>query len=170
MLAFAVFPRPFFSQTGPRSDLPPLEFLGFRAGTHLAEIAAHAKELGSTGLKCDRARRDQGITECRGALVDSLSGQPIELWFSAVDSAADILTLSGPVTAEQLMAWRNRLESAFGLVGARVQGSQWMLQWVRNRQMLRLTWRVDQHEKVASVSLVDGPLLDDWGRRRTQRP
>jgi hypothetical protein len=45
-----------------------------------------------------------------------------------------------------------------------------MLQWVRQGRMLRLTWRVDNNAKVASVSLVDGWILDDWGRRRDQTP
>ena len=34
--------------------------------------------------------------------------------------------------------------------------------------MMRLTWRVDNNAKVASVSLIDGFVLDDWGRRRDQ--
>jgi hypothetical protein len=33
--------------------------------------------------------------------------------------------------------------------------------------MLRLTWRIEQGEKVASVSLVDGRVLDAWGRSRS---
>ena len=51
-----------------------------------------------------------------------------------------------------------------------VQGPQWMLQWVRQGRMMRLTWRVDNNAKVASVSLVDGWILDDWGRNRDERP
>jgi hypothetical protein len=30
--------------------------------------------------------------------------------------------------------------------------------------MLRLTWRIERGEKVASVSLVDGRVLDAWSR------
>jgi hypothetical protein len=41
-----------------------------------------------------------------------------------------------------------------------------MMQWVRQGRMLRLTWRIEKSQKLASVSLVDGHLLDDWGRTR----
>jgi hypothetical protein len=43
-----------------------------------------------------------------------------------------------------------------------------VLEWVRHRQMLRLSWRSKGREFEASVSLVDGALLDGWanqGRR-----
>ncbi|HWN18450.1 MAG TPA: hypothetical protein VNO19_05990, partial [Gemmatimonadales bacterium] len=52
----------------------------------------------------------------------------------------------------------------YGRVGPRIQGAQWMLQWVRRGRMIRLTWRLERGEKVASVSLVDGHVLDGWGR------
>jgi hypothetical protein len=42
------------------------------------------------------------------------------------------------------------------------------MQWVRRGRMLRLTWRMERGQKVASVSLVDGRVLDDWGRSRTR--
>jgi hypothetical protein len=106
------------------------------------------------------------VLECRATIADSMSGRAVALWLSAIDSVAAIVTISGPVDGDQLTAWRTSLESSYGAVGARVQGIQWMLQWIRGGQMLRLTWRVDQREKLASVSLVDGPLLDGWGRQR----
>ena len=77
-----------------------------------------------------------------------------------------VLTLSGPVNAAQLTDWKDTLENRFGSVGARVQGTQWMMQWVRQGRMLRLTWRIEKSQKLASVSLVDGRLLDDWGKTR----
>ncbi len=39
-----------------------------------------------------------------------------------------------------------------------------MMQWVRRGRMLRLTWRTDRRGRTASVSLVDGRVLDAWGR------
>jgi hypothetical protein len=39
-----------------------------------------------------------------------------------------------------------------------------MMQWVRRGRMLRLTWKTDRGDRVASVSLVDGRVLDAWGR------
>ena len=43
-----------------------------------------------------------------------------------------------------------------------------MMQWVRRGRMLRLTWRKERGDKVASVSLVDGRVLDGWGRDRAR--
>jgi hypothetical protein len=43
-----------------------------------------------------------------------------------------------------------------------------MMQWVRDGRMVRLTWRVDRDERIASVSLVDGQVLDGWGNNRRE--
>jgi hypothetical protein len=43
-----------------------------------------------------------------------------------------------------------------------------MMQWVRRGRMLRLTWRAEKNSKTASVSLVDGRVLDAWGRSRAR--
>ena len=45
-----------------------------------------------------------------------------------------------------------------------------MMQWVRRGRMLRLTWRTERGERTASVSLVDGRVLDGWGGGRIDRP
>ena len=153
-----------------QSTLPPLSFLGFEAGARLDAVSLQVQALGGTGLRCDRSRRDRTVSECRATLFDPVWSRPVTLWLSAMDSATGILMLSGPVTGEQLDGWKTELESAFGGVGARVEGPQWMLQWVRQGRMMRLTWRVDNNAKVASVSLVDGWILDDWGRHRDERP
>lgn len=152
-----------------QSALPPLSFLGFEAGARLDVVSQQVQALGGSGLRCDRSKRDRTVAECRATLFDPVWSRPVSLWLSSMDSASGILTLSGPVTGEQLDGWKTELESAFGGVGARVQGPQWMLQWVRQGRMMRLTWRVDNNAKVASVSLVDGFVLDDWGRRRDQQ-
>jgi hypothetical protein len=153
-----------------QEPLPPLSFLGFEAGARLDAVSQQVQALGGTGLRCDRSRRDRSVSECRATLFDPVWSRPVSLWLSAMDSATGVLTLSGPVTGEQLDGWKTELESAFGGVGARVQGPQWMLQWVRQGRMLRLTWRIDNNVKVASVSLVDGWILDDWGRSRDFGP
>jgi hypothetical protein len=152
-----------------QSALPPLSFLGFEAGARLDAVSQQVVALGGSGLRCDRSKRDRSVSECRATLFDPVWSRPVTLWLSAMDSASGVLTLSGPVTGEQLDGWKTDLESAFGGVGARVQGPQWMLQWVRQGRMLRLTWRIDNNVKVASVSLVDGFVLDDWGRARDDR-
>jgi hypothetical protein len=143
---------------------PELEFLGLQAGERLSEIDAVIHKTGGGGLSCDRSRLDPAVAECRAPFSDQ-AGRPVALWLSSMDSVTGILTVSGPVTSEQLTQWKTTLERSFGQVDAKVQGPQWMMQWVRRGRMLRLTWRVDQHEKFASVSLVDGHVLDDWGRR-----
>jgi hypothetical protein len=153
-----------------QAPLPPLSFLGFEAGARLDAVSLQVQALGGTGLRCDRSRRDRSVSECRATLFDPVWSRPVSLWLSAMDSATGVLTLSGPVTGEQLDGWRTELESSFGGVGARVQGPQWMLQWVRQGRMLRLTWRIDNNAKVASVSLVDGWILDEWGRSRDFQP
>jgi hypothetical protein len=43
------------------------------------------------------------------------------------------------------------------------------MQWVRHNRMIRLTWRIDHTSKVASVALVDGAVLDAWGRERARK-
>jgi hypothetical protein len=105
--------------------------------------------------------------ECRGMLQRSDADPRVEVWVSAIDSLAGIMTLSGTVNPDQLDYWRLTLQEEYGRVGTRVQGSQSMLQWVRRGRMIRLTWRREGRDKVASVSLVDGHVLDGWGRARS---
>jgi hypothetical protein len=145
------------------ADTAALEFHGFRAGAHLAELQAVVRSLDGGPLRCDRARADRRVRECRAALDDPALGGPVSVWVSAVDSIASVITISGGVAPDQLERWREMVERRYGRVGASVQGSQWMMQWVRRGRMLRLTWRVDRGERVASVSLVDGRVLDRWG-------
>ena len=156
--------------TVPAQDTapPPLEFMGLRPGASLSEVSGQLAGLGGDRMRCDRARRDPAVSECRARLFDPGTGRALELWLSAIDSLTSVITVSGPVTGEQLNTWKTTLEHDYGEVGARVQGPQWMMQWVRRGRMIRLTWRLESTGKVASVSLVDGHVLDDWGRRRGQ--
>ena len=150
-------------------DTASLEFRGFRPGARLAEIATRVEQLDGAQLRCERAKVDRRINECRATLTDPDFGGPVELWLSAIDSVAGVVTLSGEVAADQLDQWRSGLEARYGRVGAKVQGPQWMMQWIRHDRMLRLTWRIDHGGKVASVALVDGNVLDAWGRERARR-
>jgi hypothetical protein len=94
----------------------------------------------------------------------------VEVWVSAIDSAAGVITLSTMVAPDQLDRLRQDLQDRYGYVGQKVQGAQRMLQWVRRGRMLRLTWRLEKKGRVASVSLVDGRVLDSWGRARGSTP
>jgi hypothetical protein len=148
------------------SDTAPLEFHGFRAGARLDELQSLVQSLDGGRLRCDRAKVDRRVTECRAVVNDPELGGAVDLWVSAVDSVASVITLSSGVGADQLDRWRQAIERRYGRVDATVQGSQWMMQWVRRGRMLRLTWRIERGEKVASVSLVDGRVLDAWGGNR----
>jgi hypothetical protein len=145
-------------------DTSGLQFLGFRAGARLDELSQHLRGAGGGPLRCKRSRIDDRVSECRGLLRTSESAPTVELWVSAIDSVAGVMTLSGTVDPRQLEDWRRTLQDRYGRVAARVQGSQSMLQWVRGGRMIRLTWRLEGREKIASVSLVDGHVLDNWGR------
>lgn len=146
-------------------DTSALQFHGFRAGARLDELAARVRRGGGR-LRCDRAVRDQRVSECRGTVTDSALGGPVHVWVSAIDSAAGVVALSAGVDAERLDRWRRTLEMRYGGVRAKAQGSQRMMQWVRRGRMLRLTWRIEGGERTASVSLVDGRVLDAWGAAR----
>lgn len=150
-------------------DTSVLEFLGFRAGARLDELALHLRHTGAGKMRCRRSRVDPRVSECRATLNEQQLGGAAELWVSAMDSVAGVITLSGALAPGQLEDWREMLEARYGRVGARIQGAQWMLQWVRRGRMLRLTWRLERGTKMASVSLVDGRVLDDWGRSGSPR-
>ena len=90
---------------------------------------------------------------------------------SAIDGNTGVMTIAGNFAPDELDMLRADLEKRYGRVGAKVQNDQWMMQWVRKGTMLRLTWRARQGAKAASVSLVDGNILDNWtARRGTPRP
>jgi hypothetical protein len=145
-----------------------LEFLGFRAGARLDEMALHLRTAGGK-LRCRRSKIDRRVSECRSALDQDRFGGAAELWVSAIDSVAGVITVSGALAPGELESWRAGLETRYGRVDPRTQGTQSMLQWVRRGRMLRLTWRMERGEKVASVSLVDGRVLDAWSRSPVTR-
>jgi hypothetical protein len=149
-------------------DTSALQFFGFYAGARLDELDARLRDVGGGRLRCRRSRVDTRVSECRAALTDSVLGGTVNLWISAIDSVAGVMTLSGTVAPSQFERWRKGLLERYGPVGTRAQGTQFMLQWVRRGRMLRLTWRLEAAGKVASVSLVDGHVLDAWGRARSR--
>ena len=159
-----LLPTTGFSATP--QDTSALQFSGVRAGARLAELDAVLRRKGGGRLHCDRAKRDTRVSECRGALRDSTAGR-LRIWVSAMDSVAGVITLSSALDSTALRHWRRDLERRYGRVAAKSQGGQTMLQWVRRGRMIRLTWRVERGELSASVSLVDGRVLDAWGRTRS---
>lgn len=151
------------AQSPPES--PAIAFLGFRPGRLLSETDSLVASMGGNRLRCDRGRIDPSLSDCRAILVQA-GGGDLELWLSAVDSLGAVLTVSGEVTDAQLQGWQEWLAERYGPSITRVQGIQRMRQWIVNRQMLRLTWRSEPQGLRASVSLVDGPVLDGWGDRQ----
>jgi hypothetical protein len=164
----AALARPASAASAGNPDTTALQFHGFRAGARLDEIAAVVGKLEGGRLRCDRAKADRHVTECRGRFTDPELGGTLALWISAIDSVAGIITIRSDLAGDRLDHWRDGIVARYGKVGARAQGTQWMMQWVRRGRMLRLTWRQERGEKVASVSLVDGRVLDAWGRARAR--
>jgi hypothetical protein len=166
LVALALFSRaaPASASSHPTAqDTSALQFHGFRAGARLDELDGLIRRLDGGRLRCDRAKRDRRVSECRGTVRDSAMSGAVKVWVSAIDSVAGVITLSAGVDGETLDRWKRRIESRYGRVGAKAQGSQWMMQWVRRGRMLRLTWRTERGVPTASVSLVDGRVLDGWG-------
>jgi hypothetical protein len=145
-------------------DTSGLQFFGFRAGARLEELNARLRQEGGSPLRCRQSRRDARVSECRAVLRTSEQDPQVDVWVSAIDSVAGVMTLSGTLDRDQLEYWRRTLQDQYGRVSMRIQGRQSMLQWVRRGRMIRLTWRLEKGAKVASVSLVDGHVLDSWGR------
>lgn len=150
-------------------DTGALQFHDFRAGARLGQLDSLIRTLDGSRLRCRAAKADRRVSECRATVTHPRLGGPVSVWVSAVDSVAGIITLSSTVAPEQLDRWRQSIEAKYGRVSPSAQGSQWMMQWVRRGRMLRLTWRTEHGGRVASVSLVDGRVLDDWGKSRPQR-
>lgn len=166
-LLLALASHPAVAQSAAARD-SSLSFFGFRAGAPVAEIAARLQRLDGSRLRCDHAKADSHVAECRATVGDPDLGGPVNLWMSAIDSVSGVMTLSADVSPDQLDTWRGRLEKSYGRVGAQVQGTQWMMQWVRRGRMIRLTWRMEKGNRTASVSLIDGHVLDAWGRARAR--
>ena len=167
LLVTLVFPS-LVAAAPQAADTSALEFHGFRPGARLDQLQALVTRLDGGRRRCDRAKRDPRVNECRAVIQSAELGGPVNLWVSAVDSTAGVITLSRTVDGDLLDRWRRTIERRYGRVDASVQGSQRMMQWVRQGRMIRLTWRVERGEKTASVSLVDGRVLDGWHGPRGQ--
>lgn len=141
---------------------PPLGFYGFRAGVPLRDTDGQVRLLLGTGLACQRSRADRRLQECRATITDPVAHTPVTVWLAAIDSVTAVLTVSATLERGDFVRWRDELESVHGPRPATVEGVQGMVQWIRGSQMLRLTWRAPPGRIEASVSVVDGPILDGW--------
>jgi len=102
-------------------DTSVLQFHGFRAGSRLDDIEALTRGSGGGHLRCRRAKTDHRVTECRASVQLTDLGE-VDVWVSAVDSVASVLTLSGAGAGGQVDRWRHSIERRYGHVGRRWKG------------------------------------------------
>ena len=141
---------------------PALSFYGFRAGVSLVDTDAQVRLLLGAGLSCQRSTADPRLQECRATIVDPVAHTPVSIWLAAIDSVTGVVTLSATLPTTGFTRWRDEVEGVYGPQAATVQGAQGMVQWIAGTQMLRLTWRSASGRVEASISIVDGPVLDGW--------
>ena len=147
---------------GQASAAPPiLEFHGLEVGLPLADLRSRVRGLSGT-LTC-RPARDPRIDECTGSVRLDPRGRPYALIVSSIHDSAAVLILNGTGTRDSATAWADSIMKVQGRVTPRDRGQQRTWQWVRYRQMLRLIHRRDQPASVLTVTLTDGPLLDNLG-------
>jgi len=68
-VCLAVAPAAASAQAVVR-DTASLEFRGFHAGDKLADIASRVEQVDGARLRCERAKVDRRINECRATLTD----------------------------------------------------------------------------------------------------
>jgi hypothetical protein len=158
--------HPGQAQSTPPPDTTPLSFHAVPAGVSIAALNSMLRDRGDKPARCVVSRSDPRVQECRGIMADSASRAPLELWSSVIDSLIAIITFKREGSSALLEDWRGDLQRRYGPVPTRVQGGQRMMQWVRRGRMIRLTWRREAPGYTMSVSLVDGRVLDGWGRDR----
>lgn len=108
-------------------------------------------------LRCQRTPEPR-LEACSAEAT--LDGQAAVVTVSLVDGLIGIALVSARLQAEQIADWHATLVGAYGDAAPQRRPGQESFQWIRSRQMLRLTVRREPTGLVASVSLVDGRLLD----------
>lgn len=135
----------------------PLEFLGLRPGMPRAELATVLTDLGGA-LRC-QSTSEPRIHACDGTIPDPDAGA-LRVTVSLVDGHLGVALVAAPLAAEQISDWHDQLSRRYGDVAPRRSPGQESFQWIRDRRMIRLTVRRETTGLQASVSLVDGRLLD----------
>ena len=140
---------------------PALEFMGFRPGMSAADLEARIESLGGK-WSCSTSRVDSRFSECRGHVNPDGAGE-FNLTGSLVGGTTAVLLIAAEVDDVELNRWVEDLSAQYGRVTARLANTQAMWQWVRERRMIRVTTRIEGGNRVVSVSLVDGIVLDNLG-------
>jgi hypothetical protein len=155
--------------SAPLQELPPLSFLGFRAGMPMAR-AIELIRAGGGALSC-RGSSDPRIRECTGSLPARRFARPLTVLISSIHDSAAVIVLSGAPPAELARGWIEDLTLDFGEPDHKVSPpSQHTWQWVRRRRMLRVNARTAGDSLEASVILTHGPLLDGLGPAKRTKP
>jgi len=149
--------------------LPPLSFLGFRAGMPVTQAAAMIESTRGT-LTC-RPSTDPRIRECTGFIPERGVSRPLGVLISSVNDSAAIIVLSGTPSPELARTWIEDLTIDFGRPGySAAPATQHTWQWVRRGRMLRVIVRNPGDTFEASVTLTHGPLLDGLGPAKRKKP
>jgi hypothetical protein len=136
----------------------PIDFLGFRPGASRA-VTEQTVRAARGHWSCRGSTVDPRFTECLGRIAP-LSEPALGLTVSLVhDWVAD----------SDLQRWRAALDDRIGPATVRQSQGQTIWQWVRARQMVRITAQAGAGTRMTSVSLVDGVLLDGLGEPRVPR-
>jgi hypothetical protein len=147
---------------GQSPAAPPfLEFRGLQVGVPIPDLRARVRDLAGT-LSC-RPSRDPRLDECTGSLRLVPGGPRFSLIVSSIRDSAAVVILTGAAPRDTVADWAASIAWIQGRVSPRTRGPQVIWQWVRYRQMLRLIHRQEGSGNVITVTLTDGPLLDNLG-------
>lgn len=155
---------PLVSVAAQRSPDPrsSLELFTLRAGEPW-DISRERLDSLPSRVEC-RASIDPRITECRGTVALAGSPVPFDLVISLVSGHTAIILLSGRTSHEVISGWITELGARHGQPTVRTTQGQQTWQWIRRRQMLRLSTRPGRGRPEVALSLIDGPLLDGLDR------
>ena len=157
------------SAAGQTHSSPPyLEFRGLQVGVPIPDLRTHVRALAGT-LSC-RPSRDPRLDECTGSVRLVPGGPHFSLIVSSVRDSAAVVILTGAAPRDTVADWAESIAWVQGRVLPRTRGPQLIWQWVRYRQMMRLIHRQEGSGDVLTVTLTDGPLLDNLGGFRLRPP
>ncbi len=151
----------------PRT-LPPLSFLGLRAGVPLQEVRAFL-EANKSRLDC-KASSDPRMKECTGTVPYPGVPRGLALLVSSINDSAAVLVFTARGNQTLGQEWERALTEDFGQPNHEARSGAETRQWIRKGQMMRLVQRKTRTSLECSVTLTDGPLLDGLGPPKLKRP
>ncbi len=140
-----------------QSPTSTLEFLGLRPGMSEPAMQAVIGDLGGS-FRCG-ATTEPRLRACSGTIPDPDVGV-LSVTASMVDGAVGVALVSATLAPTRIGDWHAALTDRYGDAPVQRRPGQEHFQWILDRRMLRLTVRREAARLTASVSLVDGRLLD----------